>query len=280
MTELDSIDDMFNAGFEPDSTSTRLWRYVSLEKLLRCLQQEGFWFSTYDRLGDPWEGTPLWESIEQSFAPLISNLIDVIERPRPGVPPDQQWIDAVQELKEAIPQNAKPLWDARISCWHCRPSESHAMWKIYAGQGKGFAVCTTLEQLVRGLHIPEGFQLKIGRVRYTDFDQPNSPDLGRWDALFRKWHYFDYESEVRLVLVPIEESQDRPDLTLNRGMIVKAELPTTISEVVIAPGSGGSEKEMVENLLHIYGLGHIPVRISAMAESPEQFVDRRSRWSL
>ena len=111
------------------------------------------------------------------------------------------------------------------------------MWKIYAGQGKGFAVCSTLEQLVKGLHVPEGFQLKIGRVHYTDFDQPNAPDMGRWDALFTKWHYFDYESEIRLVLVPIEESLGPPDSALNRGMIVKAELPTIISEVVIAPGA-------------------------------------------
>ena len=71
MVESDSIDHFFNAGFEPESTNTRLWRYLSLEKLLLCLQQEGFWFSTHDRLGDPWEGTPLWESIEQSFAPPL-----------------------------------------------------------------------------------------------------------------------------------------------------------------------------------------------------------------
>jgi len=144
----------------------RLWRYMSLEKLLSLLQR-GLHFAQLKTFKDPQEGT----------APKV--LIWKGKGDQPMVPMH-------------VHDDPTQLY---VCCWHRSADESAAMWSIYSGTG-GVAVTTTLDRLAVALKdSPQN--VEIAEVHYIT--PPPSGVLAAGSPWTVKRPSFSHEKEVRAV---------------------------------------------------------------------------------
>lgn len=93
-----------------------------------------------------------------------------------------------------------------INCWHVNENESFAMWKIYSKGLSSIAIQSTIGRLKCSFAV-NSERIGIGEVEYIDFrkwepenrffnvDIPNT-----LQTFFLKWHYFEYENEIRAVI--------------------------------------------------------------------------------
>lgn len=263
----------------PDDPLTVMWRYMDLEKFIQLLQQRSLFFPHYERLGDPWEGAPRLANIKNSFRVVMGRMIEAIEAfpggnvPREGTP---EFWKVVEEIRESIPEYARILPNAGVSCWHMNTSESAAMWDIYAGRKKGIAIKATLQSLENAFRPNGQIHLVSGAVKYVDFNREDEEIAARIEHFFLKWHYFSYESEVRILAVPSPDAESA--IAENRiGHAVPVDLNQLLHEIVIAPGQPHRTKGMIHDLLRIYGVQDANVERSTIDESPQEFIDRHTR---
>ena len=132
-------------------TSSRLWRYFKAERFLKSLATKTLYFASATQFEDPFEGAV---GFHAQHTPE-DELADFFET-------------AFAQLRRLT----------KISCWHRADNESDAMWRLYAGQGKGLAVITSVDRLVTSLqpyrlapHYGEE-RAWYGYVRYIDFASP------------------------------------------------------------------------------------------------------------
>jgi hypothetical protein len=85
------------------------------------------------------EGKLYFASANQFIDPFEGAVAVQVNAP----PPDPRYAD--MEAMEHAFFELKRL--TKISCWHRAAYESDAMWKLYAGEHKGIAICTTLDRM-------------------------------------------------------------------------------------------------------------------------------------
>jgi Protein of unknown function (DUF2971) len=112
-----------------------------------------------------------------------------------------------------------------VSCWYDDHHESHAMWNIYGNSHESVAIQTTTYQLIKAnWSFPERPHTYFDKVRYLrptevkDFDGASITVLVNKDkpigftpiyaahSLFMKHKGYEYENEMRLVVVDPEAS--------------------------------------------------------------------------
>ena len=186
-----------------------LWRYMSLEKYIHMLLTGGLFFSSPDKLDDPFEGS----------LPAVT-----IERLR---------------SKETA-QNIEKMTKAKyvISCWHEMEYESDAMWRLYAGRGCGIAIKADFGSLITfvGDMDGPGTDYMAGNVEYVDYKTEDIPVLyGK--SLFYKRKSFSHEREVRVVCyVSKELLPENLSKNLSDGrMLWKGKLDELIHKIVVSP---------------------------------------------
>ena len=111
-------------GIQIDWNET-LWRYCTVERFEWMVGNRRMYFAAADQFVDPFEGAVA----VQTNTP----------------PPDPRY--AEMELDESAFFELKRL--TKLNCWHRAEYESDAMWKLYAGQSKGIAVCSTPDRMRR-----------------------------------------------------------------------------------------------------------------------------------
>lgn len=157
---------------QPENLFDRIWRYMSLPKLIGLLDTQSLYMARADTFDDQHEGaTPdLQKSFEIDNDPQRSALLDAFRRRQ------REW--------------------TFITCWSHGQHESHALWKIFCPPKQGIVVGSQyfkLASLVRS-NVED---MEIGLVDYG-IHEP----LALSNTLlpfFRKRKAFDYEREVRLV---------------------------------------------------------------------------------
>src|SRR5205807_1589624 len=118
----------------PNDRDTRIWRYVTLAKLVSMLHARALFFPRSDRLSDPFEGS----------YPKMNPVICV------------EILRAAGLAEEAVQQSAKHLPASHrnfrrfvaISCWHMNDFESAALWDLYGRTGEAVAIQSTLGGLI------------------------------------------------------------------------------------------------------------------------------------
>lgn len=201
-----------------------LWRYMSLDKFINLLDDEGVFFaplSAYQH-SDPYEGYPptvalkaMYVVSDPAYRTASQTILLAEKLERPWSPNVEEAVNAARAGIAARPEKFRGLVDALckgmlVSCWYYSEHQSEAMWKLYGDQGKGVAVRTTVGKLKRALEEAEGnarqTTIFIGKVKYVDYSDPTITPSdcsidGHIVPLLKRISY-SHENEVRAFLMP------------------------------------------------------------------------------
>jgi len=197
--------------------TTRLWRYLSLDKLVDMLSTSELFFTPLATFAktDPFEGY-LPSVAFDAHASISSRYVKDLElahqqlaehRRNNGYPlTDVERVtlessldDMRSSLRRLLPAIAKAT---TVNCWHANEGESEAMWRLYAENGKAVAVETTLDALKQSIQERDSPSIvHIYPVKYLDFfDSALQPKdcvvEGHLTPLLKRISY-QHEREVR-----------------------------------------------------------------------------------
>ena len=217
---------------DPDE---QVWRYMSVDRLTWLLTQRRLYFAAATQFADNFEGA----TAVQEYKPP--------EDPRfPDVDPTER---AFRELRRLT----------KINCWHRADYESDAMWKLYAAQGKGMAICSSrrrLQDALRPFRLQPSYGAEwiwFGPVRYVDLTKVRlRTSMER--RFFFKHQAFAWEREYRLA-VSMRSAEffavEFPEL----GVEVSVDLNTLISRIVLGPDLAKQDRGAAEDMVKRAGFG-------------------------
>jgi hypothetical protein len=215
--------------------SEKIWRYMDLAKFISLLSSESLYFACPHELDDPYEGS-YPKSHVQAFSSMIATRDELVAR-RPGVNVQalNSAIDTARESFKRAFEGVKLKFG--VTCWHNNEVESEAMWKLYSASGQGIAIESNRYQLRES--ILEKESLKVGDVRYMDFE--NDPiEKGHENyGLFLKRKSFEHERELRATILLKKEG---------KGALVKCDLDALITQVHVSPFAPKYFKDVVEKV--------------------------------
>ncbi len=214
-----------------------IWRYMDLLSLLTILQNETIHFTHIMNLYqyDPHEGT----------GGLLINVVNDPIRPSIAVTPPDPRVDEQNrkeiaqisaELRILIPEQLPKLkekvkrWDEEnyavyISSWHTNEIDSDFMWRIYGKYEYGFAIVSSVQDLVCSIR-DGGIELRkigCGFVVYPTRDELIRGDfedsMGSFAAFMIKSPQYSPENEFR-VFVKAKERVASCDLRVNLQKLV------------------------------------------------------------
>ena len=154
------------------------------------------------------------------------------------------------------------------SCWHINEQESAGMWKLYTKTNE--AVC--IQSTFRNLRDALGSNVRVGAVRYVDYDKDWIPESNPLAPFLYKRKSFEHEREVR-ALVPLgdlKELQKKPEQSSHptTGIWQRADLTKLIEKVFVAPDAPVWFFELVKKVTERYEQGSIPVVQSSLSATP------------
>lgn len=163
---------------QPQDTSTRVWRYMDLAKLIWLLDSQKLWLSRLDLLKDSHEG-----SIPRLLAMYRNQ--SILEQ-------------GVGDFGPQISHfNQRVRNSTYISCWRLGNAETESMWRLYCPGEQGIALQTSYQKLLYSvLGDPHLF---IGCVVYIDYESEGFPLDNLFYPVMHKRLNFAHEQEVRLV---------------------------------------------------------------------------------
>lgn len=163
---------------QPEEGAIKVWRYMSLPKLISLLTSKSLHMTRLDHMSDPYEG-----STTRRTAAGIDRFLKAFGPER-----------GYHEISEFVRKSREATF---VSCWHANEHESEAMWRLYGGQGGGIAVQTTYGKLVESVRYH--YDTYIGMVGYIDYEESSFPDANAFYPVMHKRMSFAHEREVRLV---------------------------------------------------------------------------------
>jgi streptogramin lyase len=213
----------------PDA-DLELWRYIDLPKLISMLHERALFFARLDSQSDRFEGSLPSRTLDDE----VASLLPISMRDRPEL---RQHFDTMRSSVSLFRSRAL------LSCWHANDHESTAMWDLYSQTNHGIAIRTTVERVRRSLDSaalpaarPRGelsgpgedrMAYFIGAVRYLDYERDLFLPSTGLDYLTCKRKSYDYEREVRLVMLS--------DTPLVGGQQVACSVDELVEAVYISP---------------------------------------------
>ncbi|OHB63601.1 MAG: hypothetical protein A2Y76_02665 [Planctomycetes bacterium RBG_13_60_9] len=229
-------DDRFRVPTE-DAT---IWRYMNFERFKDLVEREALYFCAIDKLKkeDPYEGSQYACKL-LSQAPLLAA---------------QQFAAQVSQCGPTI----------AVNCWHANESDSVAMWKIYAGQGKSVALRSSFGRLVESLSCVSD-DIHGGFITYTDepIPHPTGAEGDKFMACMTKRKCFDFERELR-TFVWDTSSVTRTD---DGSAYMPVDLSRLIESVYVSPTAAGDTLGEITSFLGERGL-IVNVQKSSILDQP------------
>ena len=148
----------------------------------------------------------------------------------------------------------------KISCWHCADYESDAMWKLYAAENKGIAICTTPERM-RAAFKP--FRLKpdygvenmwAAPMTYVDLAQVRMKHTGMLDRFFHKHRAFELEREFRLA-ISLRGAEEYGVQVPEDGISVAVDLDLLVDRIVLGSITSPEFRDQIIGLVEYAGFG-------------------------
>lgn len=264
-----------------------LWRYMSLDKLINLLSTNSLFFtplSSY-RETDPFEGllpknalTFLQEifqekSIENSIDAFISTK-DIPIKTHNLI--NELITQSNQTQKDLIKKYYRTIADAQlVNCWHANNRESEAMWRLYSDNGKGIAITTNIELLIKAFQDTDTDKtINVGKVRYLDFDNHNFSisdcTVDGYILPLIKRDSFRHENEVR-----IHTSFDLFGKSLDEVQITPCVLPVNVSalieQIYISPYAKEPFVSSTKEICKLYNIDEDKIIISNLLNSTDWF---------
>lgn len=196
------------------SKETKVWRYFKFDRFAELLENKNIYFAAATQFEDLFEGAI-------SIIPNKQNHFEDSDK--------NSFNNAFKELCRLT----------KISCWHIEEYESDAMWKIYANQGKGIAISTTIEKILSSIKpysLPKALKpetLISGKINYVNLlrDQLN---VSMDERFFYKHIVFNWEKEFRLA-ISLRMSEEFGINVPKKGIYLEVDLYKLIDDIYIGP---------------------------------------------
>jgi hypothetical protein len=171
-----------------------------------------------------------------------------------------------------------------VNCWHASESESEAMWRLYAENGKAVAVETTLDALRESIQKRESSSVVyIYRVKYLDFFdsglQPRDCVVEGHLAPLLKRISYQHEREVRAFIVKVAPNpRAGADVAFWKPepISLAIDVEALVKAIHISPYAGEPFPRSVARICEAFGLESGIVRPSRLLSGHEELLDRLS----
>jgi hypothetical protein len=220
-------------GHEIESDET-LWRYCSVDRFEEITKNSRIYFASASQFLDRFEGAVAVQINSQAPDPRYAEM-ELVEQ-------------AFSELKRLT----------KISCWHRTDYESDAMWKLYAQQGKGIAICSTPARMQKAftpfrLQPDYGIEEMWGSaIRYVDLTQIRMT-TGELKRFYFKHRAFEWEKEFRLA-ISLRIAEEFGVQVPETGIEVSVDLNELVDHIIIGPEITPQERDRVASLVAGAGL--------------------------
>jgi len=249
------IPDQDQPELDKDAT---LWRYMDLPKLASMLSSGGLYFTQLPLLGDPFEG-----SLVQSVKDNIDRVSPIIARDYP------QFIRTDEQMMNNIMTSRAYSY---ATCWHRNEYESAAMWDLYARDGFGVAVQSTVGRLIESVaNIQQ--EVWIGQINYHDYATSEPPGNSLWTPMFQKRKSFEHEREVRAVIMDWDRMNSLRGTWSYEpnpmpGRLASVELGVLLKRLYLAPHAPAWYVETIRKVSSALGYEWLEIVQSDMRTSP------------
>lgn len=203
-----------------------LWKYFRVERFISTLETSHLYFASANQFPDIFEGAVAVQIDDAPADPRYEEL-EFTEK-------------AFFELKRLT----------KISCWHRSAYESDAMWKLYAEDNKGIAICTTPERMraaIKPFRLSPDYgveDLWAGPVEYVDLTQVRMKASGMLNRFFFKHRAFEWEREFRLA-ISLRMAEEFGVRVPSDGIAVEVDLGVLIGRIVLGSTTSPAEREIV-----------------------------------
>jgi hypothetical protein len=237
----------------PDDIEAPLWRYIGMDKLEDLVTTSELFFARVDRLGDAFEGS--------------HSAAAIARRPRIFEGATERYIN------ESLPNETQQIRHVSFaSCWHNMHTESTQMWSLYAAQGRGVAVRSSLQRLTHGILDTER-EFCLRPMEYLDYGTDETPWGNVIWPMFCKRAEFLHEREFRILVPDFDLITDlSAPVPLGgfapEGIRIPVDLAVLIQEIVVAPGTNAQTFDRVSRLASSASLDD-RVRKSTLEERPK-----------
>jgi len=250
-----------HSSFDTPDDRLTLWRYIDLPKLISMLRHRSIFFARLDSLPDRFEGSLPSRTLDDEAETLLPLAI----RGRPEL---RAHFDVMRSSLSHFRSRAL------MSCWHASDHESAAMWDLYSQTNHGIAIRTTVERVKRSLdsarphsesisdplqQVDEPMSYFMGVVRYLDYENDLLLPSTGLDYLTCKRRSYDYEHEVRLVVLS--------DTPVAGGQQIACSLDDLVESIFVAPSAPEWFVDAVVGVLATFETGWEP-RQSDLARDP------------
>ncbi|MEE5060488.1 DUF2971 domain-containing protein [Pseudomonas alliivorans] len=252
-----------------------LWRYMSLDKFINLLDDEGLYFAPLDSYKDtdPFEGYPpavalraIYSLSDETYQAVSDTILMAEQMEKPWSPTVEAAVDKAHKSLRDRPAKFRLLIDALfkgtlVSCWYHSSHQSEAMWKMYGDQRKGVAIRTTVGKLKLALAQAQGNERQktifIGKVRYIDYSDPlitaqECKVDGHIIPLLKRISY-SHENEVRAFLSPDLDASNVEEFTI-KPFMASCDVHDLIEGVYVSPYTSMPFFKAVQAVAGKYGL--------------------------
>jgi hypothetical protein len=246
--------------FSQPSGQAKMWRYLTLPKLVSMLDTRSLHFARADQMNDPFEGS--WTKTRVA-------VVHVDAEGKPVIPQPPQEKLLAEAYGHETPELRAVAWMTRrqcaaLSCWYVSDHESAAMWRLYAAEG--IAIQTTfagfLGSLQKGVPGDGSSPIQVGLVRYVDYEAAVMPPSNTFWPFIHKRLSFEHERELRAVIyqhgpkmIDHGSFHHRESGVPPEGFLVPIDLNGLIRAVRIAPSSPGWFADAVKAVIRAFGNG-------------------------
>lgn len=228
-----------NDSIEMPHGNSFVWRYMSDWKFEYLVDEGALFFPNATKLTDEYEVTIPDRAIKEKRNQLRNEGLS--------------GRDLEEEMAAFFFQSNPKKEFVLVNCWSVRPDESYALWKIYLdGEKNGVAVRSTVSKLRTAIEdgkdpIPEEFF--IGKVRYQRHVKPE--DLERLPLIITKKPYYDFEDELRVIILnyPRSEGGHNTSYNIKDGRSVRVDVPRLIQRIYISPFSDSEYRQKIEEIV-------------------------------
>ena len=141
------------------------------------------------------------------------------------------------------------------------------MWKLYAKTSEAVCIQSTFRKLRDGF----GSDVRVGTVRYVDYETEWIPESNPLAPFLYKRKSFEYEREVR-ALLPLTDlraaATGQLELAAKQGCWRKINLIQFVERIYIAPDAQEWFADLVQQVVNRYEHNALPVVKSSLASSP------------
>ena len=228
----------------------KIWRYLSLPKLISLLQTRTLHFAKLGELND--------DLCEGTF-PTVTQIATDLQGP------STYKGDIVDDITRFVRENTY------VNCWSGNQKESAAMWRLYGTSPGSVAIQSTYGKLVRVL--PD--TCFVGMVRYLDYDIDRFPLNNVLYPGFHKRIEFEFEKEVRALKVATNSSDVKnPNVDLHE-LIERVYIRSTEEQWMIDVIKGVLDQHGLQATLTVSSLDSRPARIRIPKEIKEELQKER-----